>query len=225
MRVAALVPVKQLDLAKQRLDSVLTPDQRRGLVVAMLRDVLGVLSGHQGVETVYVVTPDETVVAIARRFGARVIDEPAGGGLNAALSHAAEQLGRDSVEALLQLPADVPDVGPGDIDRLLAAALPEPSAVIVPAHDGDGTNGLLVSPPSGLEFAFGPGSCRRHQALAEAAGLNTLALALPGLAVDIDKPADLAKLQALPHRGETGRFLDSIDLGAKSLGEAADPSA
>jgi 2-phospho-L-lactate guanylyltransferase len=94
----------------------------------------------------------------------------------------------------------------------------------VPAHDGDGTNGLLVSPPTALAFAFGPGSCRRHQALAREQGIAAVALTLPGLAADIDKPADLAKLQSMPRRGETGRFLDSIALGATSLGEAASPS-
>jgi len=224
VRIAALVPVKHLDRAKKRLDGVLTPDQRRGLVIAMLKDVLAVLTGHRGLDAVHVVTPDETVAAIARQFGARVIDEPPGGGLNAALRHAAERLGGDGFEALLQLPADVPNVDAGDIDRLLAAAVPAPSAVVVPAHDGDGTNGLLVSPPTALAFAFGPGSCRRHQALAREQGIAAVALTLPGLAADIDKPADLAKLQSMPRRGETGRFLDSVALGATSMGEAASPS-
>jgi 2-phospho-L-lactate guanylyltransferase len=99
VRIAALVPVKHLGRAKKRLDGVLTPDQRRGLVIAMLKDVLAVLTGHRGLDAVHVVTPDETVAAIARQFGARVIDEPPGGGLNAALRHAAERLGGDGFEA------------------------------------------------------------------------------------------------------------------------------
>jgi len=217
------VPVKHLDRAKKRLDGVLTPDQRRGLVVAMLKDVLAVLTGHAGLDAVHVVTPDESVAGIARQFDARVIDEPPGGGLNAALAHAAEILAGDGVDAVLQLPADVPNVGADDIDRLLAATVPAPSAVIVPAHDDDGTNGLLVAPPTALVFAFGPGSNRRHQAQAGAHGVATVALALPGLAADIDKPADLAKLRSMPRRGETGRFLDSVDLSASSLGEATAP--
>ena len=105
MRIAALVPVKHLDRAKKRLDGVLTPDQRRGLVIAMLKDVLAVLTGHRGLDAVHVVTPDETVAAIARQFGARVIDEPPGGGLNAALRHAAERLGGDGF-VLDQVDAD-----------------------------------------------------------------------------------------------------------------------
>ena len=88
-----------------------------------------------------------------------------------------------------------------------------------------GANRRSEQPPTALAFAFGPGSSRRHKALAEADNLAVSMLNLPDLAADIDKPADLIKLRARPHRGKTGQFLDLLDQNTKSLGERADESA
>ena len=41
-----LVPVKNLSRSKQRLGSVLCPEEREGLMLAMLRDVLTAISRH-----------------------------------------------------------------------------------------------------------------------------------------------------------------------------------
>ena len=46
--------------------------------------------------------------------------------------------------------------------------------------------------------SFGPGSCRRHLELAQAAGVNVEVLEVASLALDIDTPADLESLAALP---------------------------
>ena len=45
----AIVPVKELDQAKQRLGQALKPDARRQLVLAMLRDVLETLRQVRGI--------------------------------------------------------------------------------------------------------------------------------------------------------------------------------
>ena len=44
MNVWAVVPVKELDQAKERLAAVLTPEGRRALMLAMLEDVLAALA-------------------------------------------------------------------------------------------------------------------------------------------------------------------------------------
>ena len=63
---------------------------------------------------------------------------------------------------------------------------------LVPSHDSNGTNALLLAPPDAIAPCFGPGSfcstCRRPWR----ARIDVHVLHLPGLALDIDEPRDLA---------------------------------
>ncbi|MGA7264466.1 MAG: hypothetical protein WA709_31550, partial [Stellaceae bacterium] len=64
MGMWAVVPVKELDRAKERLAQVLPPDRRRALMLAMLEDVLTALAATPGLGGLAVVTVD----AAARRL-------------------------------------------------------------------------------------------------------------------------------------------------------------
>ena len=65
MGVWAVVPVKELDRAKERLAPVLPPERRRALMLAMLEDVLAALAAAPGLAGLAVVTVD----AAARTAG------------------------------------------------------------------------------------------------------------------------------------------------------------
>jgi 2-phospho-L-lactate guanylyltransferase len=93
-----------------------------------------------------------------------------------------------SAQRALLVPGDTPALDTADLDALLARAEP---VVIVPDRHGTGTNALLLTPPGAIAPAFGPGSCERHQAAAEAAGVDHAVLRLPSLALDVDTPEDL----------------------------------
>jgi 2-phospho-L-lactate/phosphoenolpyruvate guanylyltransferase len=54
----------------------------------------------------------------------------------------------------------------------------------------------VLSPPDAIEPSFGPGSFARHVAAAEAGQLAYRAAEVPGLALDVDTPGDLAELAA-----------------------------
>ena len=68
--------------------------------------------------------------------------------------------------------------------------------MIVPDRHGTGTNALVLSPPDAIAPSFGPGSLARHVAAAEQAGVPHSVEDVPGLALDVDTPADLAELIA-----------------------------
>jgi 2-phospho-L-lactate/phosphoenolpyruvate guanylyltransferase len=59
---------------------------------------------------------------------------------------------------------------------------------------------LLMTPPDALFPSFGPGSCRRHLANAQAAGIHAEVVKVPSLALDIDTPDDLDVLAAASDR-------------------------
>jgi 2-phospho-L-lactate guanylyltransferase len=84
---------------------------------------------------------------------------------------------------------------PRELDALIARPHETPSALIVPDRHGTGTNALLLSPPDSLAPAFGPGSCERHIANANAAGTTYELLSVASLELDIDTPDDLEVLR------------------------------
>jgi 2-phospho-L-lactate guanylyltransferase len=68
----AIVPVKSLEQAKQRLAAVLPLEARRRLMMVMLEDVLATLRHVERLGPVLVVTPDAEVAERAADAGARV---------------------------------------------------------------------------------------------------------------------------------------------------------
>ena len=81
----AVVPVKEIRQAKQRLALEMSTDERCRLVEAMLSDVLEALSRVDGFEGLLVVTRDAEAAAAAREQGASVLEENDESCLNGAL--------------------------------------------------------------------------------------------------------------------------------------------
>lgn len=196
----AAVPVKGFTGAKQRLAPLLTPDQRQALVGAMLEDVLLALAAAP-VAGVMVNTPDPKVQAIARRHGARVVNEDARAGHTAAVAALARILAAEGAAGMLTCPADIPRITAAEVAELLAAHRPAPSFTIVPAHDGRGSNAILMSPPDLMALNFGDDSFLPHLEAARRNGLEPTIVRLPGIGLDLDNPADArAFLAAAPER-------------------------
>jgi 2-phospho-L-lactate guanylyltransferase len=78
----------------------------------------------------------------------------------------------------------------------LIEATPDGGIAIARATDG-GTNAVSMRPAGAMRTCFGePQSARLHAALARDAGLAHAIVDLPGLAFDVDRPEDLARLHA-----------------------------
>ena len=93
---------------------------------------------------------------------------------------------------------------------------PPGSVLLVPSRDGTGTNAMLLRPPSAMRPALGPDSRARHLARARRAGLTALTRELPGLALDIDTPADLLALMAAGVPCATRTAFERASAGAGS---------
>jgi 2-phospho-L-lactate guanylyltransferase len=192
-----VVPVKPSGVALRRLAGVLDARTRRELQAAMLDDVLGACAAASGLIEVLVVTADTEAGARAAARGARVIpDHDPPRGMNAAVEIGLAEAARSGAEAALVLTADLPLASAGEIEAALAAAGPPGSVLLVPSRDGTGTNAMLLRPPTAMRPALGPDSRARHLARARRVGLRALTRELPGLALDIDTPADLLALMA-----------------------------
>jgi 2-phospho-L-lactate/phosphoenolpyruvate guanylyltransferase len=208
----AVVPVKELDRAKERLAPLLPPELRRRLMQAMLEDVLSALRATPGLAGIAIVTVDAAAAALAAHYGARVIEDGARDGHTGAVTAAANRLAAEGCAAMLTLPGDVPLATPQEIAALLAAHLPAPAFTIAPSHDEFGSNAILLSPPQAVPFAFGNDSFRPHLAAARARGIAPTVLHLLGIARDIDTPEDLAAFMDIASQTRTRRLLDEARL-------------
>lgn len=187
-----IIPAKDPAFAKSRLADVMTPIARRALAEAMaLRTLETALAFAQG-QPVLLVSASAQLRAMARRLGARTMADGPVPGLNGALAHAAAGVPEGC--RLLVLPADLPLLEVADLEAMAAA---DAGCAIAPDARDEGTN-ALHGPPLPELFRFGPGSFAAHGRAAAALGLSTVTVRRPGLAFDLDCPADLATLRRHP---------------------------
>jgi len=200
-----LLPVKCFRNAKQRLSSALDDTRRTGLARAMLQDVLTMISRARTPERVVVFTADDEVIQMTKPFGFDVVVERTVDGHSAAVNQMVEELAGTCTE-ILSIAADLPRLQPSEIDFALSAAS-EP-ITLIPSRDWTGTNGVVFIAPARIAMEYGEGSFRRHLSKAAAAGIRSDVMDLPGVAFDIDTPADLKAFMEDPRKdSETWRYL------------------
>src|SRR6266404_7495971 len=195
-----LVPVKNLENAKQRLAPLLDQDTRTELAQAMLHDVLDALSACCSYSEISLVTSDPFVLDLAQAFSFQVIPDATNRSETDAIEMATQLCESRGVESTLVIPADIPLIQPSEVTAILQAA-PEKGSVLVPAADGRGTNAIFRRPAALFPLRFGNDSFKPHLAAARATGKPCVVLQLPSIAVDVDNPEDLQ--QILAHPGET----------------------
>lgn len=190
MSARIVIPARAPEHGKTRLAAALSPEQRSALGLRLYEHVLRLAIAAVGAGSVHVISSSAELLARAMDLGAHAIAEQAEG-LNPALEQAAALLAAASDAPILTLSVDLPFLTASDLAALLAAP-----GDIVCATDAphDGTNALLQRRPRLIPYRYGPGSCPAHRAEAEARGLSFTLIERPGLAQDVDTPADLAIL-------------------------------
>ena len=208
----AVVPIKELDGAKQRLAPLLTPAQRRALIEVMMGEVLEAVVEARSLAGVMVMTLDPQATALATRLGARVVTDGAREGHTGSVMAGLKLLAREGRSGMITLPADIPAVTFQEIDLVVAAHLPAPAFTISPAHDKLGSNAVICSPPDAVPLRFGDNSYYPHLDAARAQGIDPTVMPQPGIALDIDHPVDLAAFLRLPQSAgtRTRAFLEEI---------------
>jgi 2-phospho-L-lactate guanylyltransferase len=185
-----LIPLKRLDDAKSRLSDALSPDERAALMLELLERVLAVVE-EADVGPVTVVSSEARVAAGVARFDDRGLP------WNEALAAAMREVVSEPVVAVVS--ADLPRVTAEEVQALVAAT-PDRGLAIARALDG-GTNAVSMRPPGAVVTHFGePQSAAVHAAATAAAGLAARIVDIPGLAFDVDTPADLAELREAARR-------------------------
>jgi 2-phospho-L-lactate guanylyltransferase len=210
----AVIPVKELDGAKQRLAGLLSPAQRRALIEVMVREVLDAVAGTRELAGIMVVTLDPVIAALATRLSARVVTDGARDGHTGSVTAGLRLLARERRGGMITLPGDIPAATSAEIDRVLAAHLAGPSFTISPAHDDLGSNAVICSPLDSVPLRFGENSYFPHLEAARRMGIEPTVIRQPGIAMDIDHPVDLAMFLRLPQSAglRTRAFLEEAGI-------------
>jgi 2-phospho-L-lactate guanylyltransferase len=208
MSVCLVLPLKSLREGKTRLAVALTNSERAALIEQLLAHTVEQAAQFPGLGRTLLVSACEEARARAQQYGIQVLDEPVPG-LNHALQHARTTLYANGVGKMLIVPCDLPLLSAEDL-RCLADASTLHSVAISPDRARLGTNGLCLPASAPFQFAFGPQSFELHRRMSERLRLSVTELDRPGLAFDIDTPADLAQLLAL----SSGiNYIDPVMLG------------
>jgi 2-phospho-L-lactate guanylyltransferase len=199
----AIVPVKPLRDSKSRLSQILSPDERAALTRRILGHTLEVLDDVKGIFRTMVVSRDPAVLKMARQHGASTYSEADRKGLNMALTRATHIAVAQQANSILVLPSDLPFLTPADVEMMLDGVevagrngngngyqVPSRALTICSDHNEEGTNALLLSPPTGFTFRYGPASFRRHLEEAENINMNPRIIHAPGIKFDLDTEED-----------------------------------
>ncbi|MBU6268289.1 MAG: 2-phospho-L-lactate guanylyltransferase [Sphingomonadales bacterium] len=188
----AIIPAKHPADAKSRLAGVLDEAARHRLARAMLDHVLATVAAAPGIDRIAVVAaPDLPLPAFSTR-----LPDP-GTGLNPAIAAGFAHAAAHGATRAVILHGDLPRLEPRDV--ALLAALPEATMAIAPDRHDTGTNALSLPLPHAnrFTFAFGPGSFAAHERESVKLRLDCEIMHTPGLARDIDEPADLRDARGL----------------------------
>jgi 2-phospho-L-lactate guanylyltransferase len=210
-----LVPVKNLAAAKQRLSSILSPEERFALAQALCEDVLQALARWHRRPAVAVVTSDSFARDLAARCHFEVIPDDLNSGETSAIEMATALCRERGADSTLVVPADIPLLDASDLQKILDCA-PAGGAVLVPDAAGRGTNAAWRSPSDLFPLRFGNDSFLPHLAAAKATGLPCVVLELPSIALDVDRPEDLRELAAASGDRQSQKLARSWNLESRN---------
>ncbi len=194
MNTWVVVLIKDFDSAKQRLIPALDAPSRR--VLARANAERAILASGAGDHRV-VVAGSEEVAALAREMGLQAVVEPRQEGQNVAAARGIAFAVEAGAEAVLLLSSDLPLVTKAAVSEVLAtgAHMEAPVAVAVPAIGRGGTNALYLRPPDAVTLHFGSESLAKFRHEAEDRGVNFFVHHSDAMALDLDEPADLARMR------------------------------
>ena len=208
----AVIPVKQISQAKQRLSKILSSEERRDFFSAMLEDVLSMMVKIDFFEKIILATNCPHAISIAGRHGITHFETGPDDGLNQAAGETVNHLLENGISDMFLIPADIPLITVEEINSAIKAHPSAPALTIIPSRDKLGSNCLLLSPPSRMPLKFGPDSYFRHLEIAKSNGLKINSMELPGFGLDIDEPKDLFQLLKEERKTLSQKYLLHLNL-------------
>lgn len=190
-RPRVVVLAKSLGRGKSRLQGVLGPLERRGLMMSLLRRSFVVAIEYAGAENCTVVSHCDSILDLAKRHGMPTLRDPGEGGLNGAANFALREVRRQGAEHVLLMATDMPRLRVADLGAVAETGAAHCCAVIGADRHDTGTNLLFVPAGAHMRVSYGPGSLQRHVEEGLRAAGRAVVYRSDEVGFDIDTPEDL----------------------------------
>jgi len=193
MKIAAVIPMKNLHYAKSRLSNILTLQQRKKLILFLFNITIRTLKKSRFISEIIVVSSDKTIEKFSFQYGLTFIED-FNNGVNNAVVLADYYCVSKDIEANIVIPHDLPFISVREIDYICNISQKYPKCVIIcPSKRFDGTNILFRKPPNVIDTFYDNDSYLNHLKEAQKFNIPIESLNLDNLMFDIDTPEDLSE--------------------------------
>ena len=189
MKTAAIIPVKTFSRAKTRLGLSLSQTER--ICEVMLEEILHTLAISPLIEKIIVVTKDEKVKGIGKKFNAVLINEGEESGVNNAVALADKYVLENNFDASIVFPQDIPFIKTQDIEFLLKFQGTKNFVIVVPSRRFDGTNALMRRPVNLMKTHYDEDSYKIHLSTAKENTREVSLVFIKRIMSDVDNYEDL----------------------------------
>ena len=155
MKTSVIIPVKTFKKSKTRLQ--LSEDKTVELCRLLLEEVIKTISESKLIDKIIVVTNEEQVSDIIKKYNCKKIQDMNEKSVNDAVKLPETYLEENGFTHSIVLPLDVPFFYSEDLKRLLNFSN-EKSVIIVLSRHFDGTNALLRTPIDSMKPRYDEGS-------------------------------------------------------------------
>ncbi|ACX71957.1 2-phospho-L-lactate guanylyltransferase CofC [Methanocaldococcus vulcanius M7] len=198
-----IIPVSPINSLKTRLSEFLSEEERKYLLLNMLKDIKSALIN---LDTV-VVSRDEEILNFAKKeLNAKTIKEREKG-LNNAIKQAFEEINQ---EEILIIPADIPLIKKHHIEDIIN--LSNHYDMIIAPSRGGGTNLLYLKSKNLIDLKYEGFSFLKHLKEAENKNLKYYIYDSFLVSVDINTPEDLGEIFIHGEKTHTKEYLKSLGI-------------
>ena len=196
MKIAALVPVKQFELSKTRLE--LTKNQKIVLTELMLKFTIINLKKCKSISTIVTISEDERVEKISKIYETKFIFSKEKG-VNFAIDAGDNYCKQKKVISNIIVPIDLIFLNAYEIELLLIVARKhQRCSIIVPSMRIDGTNILIRQPFNMFETSYDNNSYFNHIQSSKKANAQTIIIKSVNLSEDLDTMDDYNRIITRP---------------------------
>jgi 2-phospho-L-lactate guanylyltransferase len=196
LKIAALVPVKQFELSKTRLE--LTKNQKIVLTELMLKFTIINLKKCKSISAIVTISEDERVEKISKIYETKFIFSKEKG-VNFAIDAGDNYCKEKMVKSNIIVPIDLILLNPYEIELLLFVARKhQRCSIIVPSMRIDGTNILLRQPFNMFETSYDNNSYFNHIQSSKKANAQTIIIKSVNLSEDLDTMDDYNRIITRP---------------------------
>jgi len=196
LKIAAIIPVKQFELSKTRLD--LTRNQKIVLTELMLKFTILNLKKCKSISTIVAISQDDRVEWVSKYYGIKfVLSEEKG--VNFAIGVGDDYCKENLVKSNIIVPIDLVFLNPFELELLLVEARKhQKCSIIVPSMRMDGTNLLLRQPFNLFKTSYDNNSYFNHILSSKNSSAQTVIIRSNNLSEDLDTMDDFNRISANP---------------------------